>query len=97
MSLLATSLVSPRLGHLYQALQVFKYLKYHNRSKCVFDPTYVNINDHHLPLEEQSATRAKFMKELYPDAIEYKPQNAPKPKGNKVLITYFVDDDHGGD
>ena len=96
-SLLATFLASPRLGHLHQALHVFKYLKYHNRSKCVFDPTYVDIDDHHLPLEEQSATRAKFMKELYPDAIEYKPQNAPKPKGKKVQITCFVDADHGGD
>ena len=65
-SLLATYLVSPRLGHSHQALHIFKYLKYHSKSKCVFDPTYVDINDHHLPLEEQSATRAKFMKELYP-------------------------------
>ena len=96
-SLLATYLASPRLGHLHQALHVFKYLKYHGRSKCVFDPSYVNINDHHLPLEEQSGTRAKFMKELYPDAIEYKPQNAPKPRGKKVQITCFVDADHAGD
>ena len=50
-----------------------------------------------LILEEQSATRAKFMKEQYPDAIEYKPQNAPTPKGRKVQITCFVDSDHGGD
>ena len=96
-SLLATYLASPRLGHLHQALHVFKYLKHHGRSKCVFDPSYVNINDHHLPLEEQSSYRAKFMKELYPDAVEYKPQNAPKPKGEKVQITCFVDADHAGD
>ena len=96
-SLLATHLANPRLGHMHQALHVFKYLKYHNRSKCVFDPTYVDINDHHLPKEEQSATRAKFMRELYPDAVEYKPQNAPKPKGKRVQITCFVDADHGGD
>ena len=96
-SLLATYLASPRLGHLHQALHVFKYLKQHGRSKCVFDPTYVNINDHHLPFEEQSATRAKFMKELYPDAVEYRPQNAPKPKGKKVQLTCFVDADHAGD
>ena len=94
---LATYLPSPRLGHLHQALHVFKYAKYYNRSKCVFDPTYVDKNEHHLPKEEQSATRVKFMKELYPDAIEYKPQNAPKPKGKGVQITCFVDADHGGD
>ena len=62
-SVLVTYLASPRLGHLHQALHVFKYLKYHSKSKCVFDPTYDDINEHRLPLEEQSATRAKFMKE----------------------------------
>ena len=86
-SLLATYLACPRIGHLHQVIHVFKYLKYHSRSKCVFDSTYVNINDNPLPLEEQSANKAKFMKEMYPDAIEYKPQNAPKPKGKKVQIT----------
>ena len=96
-SLLATYLASPRLGHLHQALHVFKYLKHHGRSKCVFDPSYVDINDGHLPIEEQAATRAKFMKELYPDAMEYRPQNAPKPKGARVQITCFVDADHAGD
>ena len=96
-SLLATYLASPRVGHLHQALHVFKYLKYHGRSKCVFDPSYVNINDHHLPIEEQATTKSKYMKELYPDAVEYKPQNAPEPKGAKVQITCFVDADHAGD
>ena len=37
------------------------------------------------------------MSELYPDAIEDKPMNAPKPKGKSVQITCFVDADHGGD
>ena len=32
-SILATYLASPRLGHLHQALHVFKYLKYHSKSK----------------------------------------------------------------
>ena len=96
-SLLSTYLSSPRVGHLHQALHVFKYLKDHKRSKIVFDPTYVDINDDHLPLEERSSTRAKYMKELYPDAVEEKPSNAPPPKGRKVQITCFVDADHGGD
>ena len=48
-SLLSTYLACPRVGHLHQALYVFRYLKDHKRSKVVFDPRYVNINDNHLP------------------------------------------------
>ena len=36
------------------------------------------------------------MKELYPDAVEDKPTNAPSPKEKRVKITCFVDADHGG-
>ena len=61
--------------------------------KCVFDPTYVDINDDHLPREELSATKAKYMKELYPDAVEEKPTNAPSPKVKRVQMTCFVDAD----
>ena len=96
-SLLSTYLASPRVGHLHQAIHVFKYLKDHKRSKCVFDPTYVDINDDHLPLEQRASFRAKYMKELYPDAVEELPPNAPKPRGRFVQITCFVDADHAGD
>ena len=96
-SLLSTYLSCPRVGHLHQALHVFKYLKDHKRSKYVFDPTYVNINDDHLPYEDRATTKAKYMAELYPDAVEEKPANAPRPRGRKVQITCFVDADHGGD
>ena len=96
-SLLSTYLTNPRIGHLHQALHVFKYLKDHKRSKMVFDPSYVDINDDHLPVEERASFKAKFMKELYPDAVEDKPLNAPKPRGRPVQITCFVDADHAGD
>ena len=66
-------------------------------SKVVFDPTYVDITDEHLPLEERAEFKAKYMKELYPDAIEDVPPNAPKPRGKPVQITCFVDADHAGD
>ena len=89
-SLLSTYLSCPRVGHLHQALHVFRYLKDHKRSKVVFDPSYVNINDDHLPPEDRALSKAKYMSELYPDAIEEKPTNAPKPKGKSVQITCFV-------
>ena len=96
-SLLSTYLSSPRVGHLHQALHVFKYLKDHKRSKIVFDPTYVDINDDHLPFKERASFKAKYMKELYPDATEEVPPNAPKPCGKAVQISCFVDADHAGD
>ena len=36
------------------------------------------------------------MKELYPDAVDYNPTNAPSPKEKRVQMTCFVDADHGG-
>ena len=96
-SLLSTYLTCPRTGHLHQALHVFKYLGDHKRSKVVFDPAYVDINDDHLPFEDRAVNKAKFMSELYPDAIEERPPNAPRPRGREVQITCFVDADHGGD
>ena len=96
-SLLSTYLSSPRIGHLHQALHVFKYLKDHKRLRCVFDPSYVDINDDHLPVEERAGFKAKYMKEIYTDAVEEIPLNAPKPRGKAVQITCFVDADHAGD
>ena len=96
-SMLSSYLAMPRTGHLQQAIHIFKYLKDHNRSKMVFDPQPVYIHDDDLPPEERAAYRAKFMAELYPEAIEYKPGNAPPPKGNSVSLTCFVDSDHAGD
>ena len=37
------------------------------------------------------------MSELYPDAIEEKPNNTPKPKEKFTRNTCSVDADHGGD
>ena len=37
------------------------------------------------------------MSELYPDAVEERPPNAPKPRGRRVQIFCFVDADHAGD
>ena len=37
------------------------------------------------------------MKEIYPDAGEDLPANAPEPRGNSIQINCFVDSDHTGD
>ena len=60
-SLLLTNLLAPSVGNLNQVLHVFKYLKYDKRSKCVFDPNYVDITNYHTPVEEGAIYRAKTM------------------------------------
>ena len=37
------------------------------------------------------------MKEIYVDATEELPTNAPPPRGNHVQVNCFVDSDHAGD
>jgi hypothetical protein len=64
----------------------------------VFDPTYVDIKEPENIKEEDGASfKAKYMKELYPDAVELFPPNAPRPKGRPVQMHVFVDSDHAGD
>jgi len=96
-SLLSAYLASPRIGHLHQALHMFKYLEDHNRSRMVFDPTYITLSDGHLKPEERASFKAKYMKELYPDAEELLPLNVPPPRGKAVKMHVFVDADHAGD
>jgi len=36
------------------------------------------------------------MRDLYPDAVEEIPPNAPEPRGEAVQINVFVDADHAG-
>ena len=70
---------------------MFKYLKDHNRSKVVFDPTYVSLQENETELEKTARFKAKYMKELYPDAVELLPPNAPTPRGKPVKLHVFVD------
>ena len=96
-SLLSHYLVCPRIGHIHQMLHIFKYLKEHKRSKLVIDPFYVSITNNHLPPEERSKTKAKYMAKQYRDAAEDITKNAPRPRGKPVQISCFVDSDHAGD
>jgi len=86
--LLAQYLAAPRVGHLDQAFHVFAYLKAHSRSRIVLDPAEPCI-------DEQSFLVADWS-EFYRDAKEPIPPNAPEPRGNRVIISCFVDADHAG-
>ena len=94
-SCLSSYLANPRLGHLHQALHIFKYLEIHQENFISFDPTRLELptpND----TEQCPKYKAKQMKEFYPDANESIPLNAPEPRGEKVQLNVFVDADHAG-
>jgi hypothetical protein len=87
-ALLSSHLAEPRIGHLEQVLHVFAYLKYHDNSNLVFDPTYVTW-------EEAGFTQHDWSN-FYKDATEKLPPNTPNPRGNAVQMSTFVDADHAG-
>ena len=96
-SLLSQYLAQPRIGHLQQAVNIFYYLKYHERSWMVMDPTTFDVEwiprsdrDIH-PLE-----RANLLKEIYGDAEDELPHNMPEPRGKGIDLNVFVDADHAG-
>jgi len=96
-SCLSRYLMQPRMGHVQQALNVFNYLKHHNRSFILYDTRKIEINWTTNNIEGSPWERASAMKELYTDAVEDLPSNAPEPRGKSVQINCFVDADHAGD
>ena len=95
-SLLSQYLAQPRRGHLQEALNIFFYLKHHNRSWVVLDPTTFDIEWTPQGNEPSPEDRALAMRMIYPDAVDERPHNMPKPRGNPVSISIFVDADHAG-
>ena len=87
--LLSSFLMSPRVGHLEQAIHCFAYLKKYNRSKMVFDDTVPSF-------DESSFFKRSDWSAFYPDAAEPIPSNAPMARGNPVTTSCFVDADHAG-
>ena len=60
------------------------------------DPTKWDIEWIGEKGEAHPRKRDQYMKELYPDAIDYVPHDIPKPLGMSVNISCFVDVDHAG-
>jgi hypothetical protein len=86
-SMLAAYTAAPCVGHLKAMLHIFSYLNQNERSKLVFDDSYVQITD-----------EVEFnWTEFYPDAHEDVPLNAPEPRGKEVQMIVFMDADHAGD
>ena len=82
---------APRVGHIKAALHVFAYLKATNNKLIEFDKALPE-----LPVDNVDGDK---WKDFYPDAsdINEKPPRMPRPLGNPVRISCYVDADHAGD
>lgn len=90
-SLLSSHMALPREGHLEQVLHIFAYLKVHHNAELVFDPSYPEIDQSLFQPQDWSST-------VYGDKLEEDlPPNMPKPLGNAMKMTAYVDSDHAGD
>ena len=95
-SILSQYLAQPRIGHLTQSLNIFYYLQHNSRAWMPLDPTSFDVSWTPKGEEVSPQERAIGMKELYPDAVDVLPPDMPKPLGNPVDISVFVDADHAG-
>ena len=88
-SMLSSYQASPRMGHLEQVIHIFAYLKKKPKLTLYFDPEEP-ILDHSM---FQGSMTDDF-KQIYRDAKEETPNNAPRPRGRRVTTTAFVDASH---
>ena len=71
-------------------VRIFGYLKKFDKGRLLIDPT---LPEH----EEFPYDDLNTWQDLYPDAVEEIPPDAPKPKGPKQRVTVWVDADHARD
>ena len=88
-SMLALQLILPREGHIEAEFHIFGYLKVHQNSRMVFDPTY--------PTPDISMFKEHNWCDFYGDLKEEIPPNAPEPRGKEVDLRIIVDSDHAED
>jgi hypothetical protein len=87
LSLLSSYLCEPREGHLEAAYSIFAYLAKHLEAPMVFDDRVPIIN-------EDAFTKVDWKDSIYGDLEEELPPKMPKPLGNAVVMTCFVDASH---
>jgi hypothetical protein len=87
-ALLSQHLVHPRRGHLEAIYHIYSYLKSHERCTMVFDDATVKY--------AQADFQSFDWTDFYGNVKEAIPPNAPKPRGNPVQMTAFVDANHAG-
>ena len=88
-SLLSSRVALPREGHLDAAMHAMAHVGQRYHPRFVYDPSYPEI-DH-------SVFKKCDWSEIYRDAKEAMPMNAPEPLGKDIDICMFVDNKHAAD
>ena len=88
-SILASQMAAPRMGHLDVALHVMSYLKRKHNAHMVYDPSYPKIN--------MSDFKTNNWTEFYGSVKEPIPLNAPPSRGKHVDLRIYVDSEFAGD
>jgi hypothetical protein len=83
-------LCQPREGHIEAVYNIFAYLRKHADSTMAFDDKWPATNDNAFHLSDWTDSE-------YGDVEEDLPPKMPKPLGNPVKMTCFVDANHAGD
>ena len=83
-------LALPRQENRNQVLLIFEYLKKHQKSEMVLDPTdtYINMS----PFENQDWPQI-----IYGELTEATPPNAPLACGRGICMIVWVDSNHAGE
>ena len=76
----------PRKGHLEACYSIFAYLRKHPNMAIIFHPSRMTTKESRF----QSHDGCDF----YCDGVEELPSDMPKPLGESIKITAFVDSDH---
>ena len=81
-------LAFPREGNLEQVLNIMGYLKTHKKMRLLFDCGYPTVDERWFKNYDWF--------DFYRDAKEAIPPNMPEARGHGVIVTCFVDANHGG-
>ena len=92
-SMMASVMALPRVGHLEQLYRMFGFLKSHHNAELVLDPTYPDINEADFERKDWEHTVYGEVKEevVPPTEASYR-----KPRGLGFVIRASVDSDHAG-
>ena len=88
--ILSSHLAQPRKGHLEAAYNIFAYLNKQPHPPIVLDDKVIKIN-------ESAFNKTSWDESIYGDVKEELPNRMPKPLGNPVYMTCFVDANHAGE
>ena len=78
-------------------MNIFNYLKHHDRSFIAFDPKKLDVEWDIGHQKNSPWTRVNTMKDIYPDAQGDIPPNITEPRCDSAQISLLLDTDHTGD